>query len=70
MIYLKRFWNVLVVIFAVIMGLICVPLMLIEMTIVKFVYYVATGKDYTEEYESTSYYVVSLIIEIFTFDID
>lgn len=70
MIYLKRFWNALVALFAVIMGLICVPLMLIEMTIVKFVYYVATGKDYTEEYESAAYYVVSFILDNTTFKID
>lgn len=50
MIYFKRIWNIVVMILAIIVALCNMPLLIFEVTIVTFVYYIATGRCYLCHY--------------------
>lgn len=50
MIYFKRIWNVVAMILALIVALCSLPLLIFEVTIVAFMYYIATGKCYMFHY--------------------
>lgn len=50
MIYLKRLWNVIATTLAIIVGICLMPLILLEITIVELVYYVATGESFVDNH--------------------
>lgn len=50
MIYLKRLWNCIAFILSIVVFTTMFPIILIEATIIAFVYYVVTGEDYLSNY--------------------